>query len=202
MDSSNTNPSNLSSDSSEGNEQEFRSYTAWLAALAFLLGFLLTLLGWKYQNPGVSVFDTHCAIILLLILNVCTCTISLAMIIVLPTSNKTHLSFFKNVFLFSGVFACDLVLLVLIPPLGWFIFSISVSVLVWLLYASHKLILRCCRQTLETMRHSTSKAFHSLCDWFPQSFQSVWRAHPQASTGPSMPTHNMEKHVFGSTNDV
>ncbi|KAK4592973.1 hypothetical protein RGQ29_017207 [Quercus rubra] len=111
------------------NEQEFRSYTAWLAAFAFLLGFLLTLLGLKYQNPGVSVFDTHRAIILLLILNVCTCTISLAMIIVLPTSNKTHLSFFKNVFLFSGVFACDLVLLVLIPPLGWFIFIISTSVL-------------------------------------------------------------------------
>nr|XP_023911689.1 uncharacterized protein LOC112023299 isoform X2 [Quercus suber]POF11267.1 hypothetical protein CFP56_63448 [Quercus suber] len=130
MDSSNTNPSNLSS---EGNEQEFRSYIAWLAAFSFLLGFLLTLLGWKYQNPGVSVFDTHRAIISLLILN-------------------------------TG---------------------------------------RCCRQTLETMWHSTSKAFYSLCEWFPQSFQSVWRAHSQASTGPSIPTPNMkEKHVFGLANDV
>ncbi|KAL4610460.1 hypothetical protein ACB092_08G051700 [Castanea dentata] len=112
------------------------------------------------------------------------------MIIALPTSNKTHLSFFKNVFLFSGVFACDLVLLVLIPPLGWFIFIISASVLVWLFYGSNKQILQCCRQTLETMRHSTSKAFHNLCEWFPQSFQSVWRAHSQPSTGPSMPTPN------------
>ena len=148
-------------------------------------------------------FDTHRAIILLVILNVCTCTISLATIIVLPTSNKTHLSFFKNVFLFSGIFACDLVLLVLIPPLGWLIFIISTSVLVWLLYGSHNQILQCCRQTLKTIWHSTSMAFHSLCEWFSQSFHSVWRAHSQASTGPSMPTPNMkEKHVFGLTNDV
>ena len=47
------------------------------------------------------------------------------------------------------------------------------------------------------------EAIHGLCDWFRQSFQSVWTAPSQASTESSMPIPNMtEKHVVGSENNV
>ncbi|KAL0007777.1 hypothetical protein SO802_009279 [Lithocarpus litseifolius] len=35
----------------DGNEQELHSYTKWLAVFGFMLGSLLTFLGWKYQGP-------------------------------------------------------------------------------------------------------------------------------------------------------
>ncbi|KAK4592977.1 hypothetical protein RGQ29_017209 [Quercus rubra] len=114
-----------------------------------------------------------------------------------------HLPFFKGVFLISGVLAYDLILLMFAPPFGWFIFTICASVMVLLLYRSRREILQCCQEILEPMWHSTSEAFHSLCDWFRQNFQSIWTAPSQASNGSSMPTPNMkEKHVLGSVNNV
>ena len=151
----------------------------WLAAFSFMLGFLLTLLGWKYQNSSVSLFHTHGAIMLLLIIDVCTFTIALAMTI-LPTANRTHLSLFKNVCLISGAFACNLLLLILVPLFGWFIFTIFLFVLVWLLYGLYNQILQCCKKILEPMWHSISEAFHSLCDRFRDIFQSIWQTPSQA----------------------
>nr|POE96736.1 hypothetical protein CFP56_43462 [Quercus suber] len=186
----------------EGNEQELHSYTKWLAVFGVLFGPLLTILGLKYQSPDVSLFDIHGALMLLLIIDVCIFTISMA-VTILPTFNRTHLPFFKGVFLISGVFAYDLILLMLVPPFGWFIFTICASVMVLLLYCSRKHILGRCQEILEPMWHSTSEAFHSLYDWFRQSFQSVWMAPSQASTESSMPIPNMtEKHVVGSVNNV
>ena len=150
---------------------------------------------------------------------------------ILPTFNRTHLPFFKGVFLISGVFACDLILLMLVPPFGWFICTICASVMVLLLYRSRKQILQLCQEILEPMWHSTFEAFYSSCDWFQQSFQSVRRCHEilepmwhstsesfhnlrnwlrqsfpsicTASNGSSMPTSNMkEKHVVESINNV
>uniref|UniRef100_A0A7N2LEF4 Uncharacterized protein n=1 Tax=Quercus lobata TaxID=97700 RepID=A0A7N2LEF4_QUELO len=64
-------------------------------------------------------------------------------------------------------------------------------------------ILQRCQEILEPMWHSTFETFHGLCDWFQQSFQSIWTAPSQASNGSSMPTPNMkEKHVLGSENNV
>ena len=104
---------------------------------------------------------------LLLIIDVCILTISMAVtIVILPNFDKTHLPFFKGVFLISGIFAYDLILLMLVPPFGWFIFTICTSVVVLLLYRSHEQILRRCQETLEPMWHSTSKPFLSLRDWF------------------------------------
>ena len=195
------------------NEQELHSYTKWLAVFGFMLGPLLTSLGWKYQSPDVSLFDIHGAIMLLLIVDVCIFTISMAMTIP-PNFNRIHLPIFKGVFLIFGVFACYLILLMLAPPFGWFIFTTCASIMVLLLYQSYREILLHCQEILEPMWHSTSKAFHglcdwfqqnfnSLCDWFRQSFQSIWTAPSQASNGSSMPTPNMrEKHVLGSVNNV
>ena len=154
------------------NEQEFHSYAKWLAVFGVLFGPLLTILGWKYQSPDVSLFDTHGALMLLLIIDVCIFTISMALTI-LPTFNRTHLPFFKGVFLISGVFACDLILLMLVPPFGWFICTICASVMVLLLYRSRRQILKLCQEIIESLWHSTSEALHGLCDWFQQSFQSI-----------------------------
>ena len=139
---------------------------------------------------------------LLLIIDVCILTISMA-VTILPTFNRTHLPFFKGVFLISGVFAYDLILLMLVPPFGWFIFTICASVMALLLYRSRRQILGRCQEILESVWHSISEAIHGLCDWFRQSFQSVWTAPSQASTESSMPIPNMtEKHVVGSENNV
>nr|POE96738.1 hypothetical protein CFP56_43464 [Quercus suber] len=51
------------------NEQELHSYTKWLAVFGILFGPLLTILGWKYQSPNVSLFDTHGVLMLLLIID-------------------------------------------------------------------------------------------------------------------------------------
>ena len=142
------------------------------AVLGVLFGPLLTILGWKYQSPDVSLFDTHGALMLLLIIDVCIFTISMA-VTILPTFNRTHLPFFKGVFLISGVFASDLILLMLVPPLGWFIGTICAFAILLLLNRSRKQILELCQEILESMWHSTSKALHRLCDWFRQSFQSI-----------------------------
>ena len=92
---------------------------------------------------------------------------------ILPTFNRTHLPFFKGVFLISGAFACDLILLMLVPLFGWFICTICAYVMVLLLYRSREQILQLYQEILESMWYSTSEAFHSLCDWFRQSFQSI-----------------------------
>ena len=94
---------------------------------------------------------------------------------ILPTFNRTHLPFFKGVFLISGVFAYDLILLMLVPPFGWFVFTICASVMALLLYRSRRQILRCCQEIIESVWHSTSEAIHCLCDWFRQSLQLVQR---------------------------
>ena len=89
-------------------------------------------------------------------------------------------------------------LFMLVHPFGWFIFTICAFVLVLLLYCSHKQILQCCQESLQPMWHSTSEAFHSLCDWVGHSFQSVWTTASRASIASSMRTPN----VVGPINNV
>ena len=77
-------------------EPELRFFTALLALFGFLFSFLLTLLGLKYQSSGAALFHEHGAIMLLLTIDVCTCTIALATAM-LQTSNPRYLPFFKSV---------------------------------------------------------------------------------------------------------
>ncbi|KAK4598303.1 hypothetical protein RGQ29_015678 [Quercus rubra] len=141
------------------NEGVLHFFTGFFAAFSLLFGFLLTLVGLKYQNPSVSIFHTHGAIMLFLIIDVLTCFIALVMI-VLQISNQRYLTFFKNVCLVSGAFACDLLLLILVPPFGWFIFAVCVSILVWLLYGSYQVILERFQEILRLVSESASQAFH------------------------------------------
>ena len=50
-------------------EQEIRSITALLALFGFILGFLLTLVGFKYTSSGAALFHKHHAIMLGLIID-------------------------------------------------------------------------------------------------------------------------------------
>ena len=157
------------------NERELHFFTWFLEAFGPLFGFLLTLLGWKYQS--VSIFQTHGATIILLIISVCICILALVGT-TLPASNQSCRHFFKAVCLVSGAFACDLLLLVIVPPFGWFIFVVCVSILIWLLYGSYSQILQCCQEILLSVSNYASweslnfrdwcwvgpvKAFHSYC---------------------------------------
>ena len=45
-------------------EQEIRSITALLALFGFILGFLLTLVGFKYPSSGAALFHKYHAIML------------------------------------------------------------------------------------------------------------------------------------------
>ena len=158
----------------------------------------------KYQGSGATLFHTHNVIIVLLVIDVCTCTIGLATVI-LTTFNTKYLYFLKSVSLISGAFACDLLLLILVPPFGWFIFTICVSILACLLYGSYQEILKCCQEIQSSISHSTSQAFEVLCNRFQQNslFQSIWRTPSQAFNGSPMLTPNMpEQEGVGLALDV
>ena len=151
-------------------EPELRFFTALLALFGFLFSFLLTLLGLKYQSSGAALFHEHGAIMLLLTIDVCTCTIALATAM-LQTSNPRYLPFFKSVCLISGAFASDLLLLILVPPYGWFVFVVCVFILIYLVYGSYEQILNCSQEFLGSISNCTSHAIHILCNWFRENLQ-------------------------------
>ena len=178
-------------------ETELRFFTQLLPLFGTFFGFLLTLIGLKYQSSGATLFHEHGTILLLIIIDVFTCIVALAVTILSATNTSYHL-FFKSVCLISGAFACDLLLLVLYPPFGWFIFTICVLVLIYLLHSSYQQILKCCKEILQSISHYTFNAFHILCNWFKQNFpsQSIRRAPSQAFDGSPMLTPNItEKQV-------
>ena len=171
-----------------------------IALFGFFFGFLLTLVGLKYQGSCATLFHAHSAIMVLLIIDVCSCTIALAMV-TLTTFNTSYLPFLKSVSLISGAFACDLLILIIVPPFGWFIFTIWVFILVCLLYGKYQHILQCCQGILQSISHSTSDAFDVSCNWFQQNFlsQSIRRLASQASHGSPMLTPNvLEQQGVGS----
>jgi hypothetical protein len=171
---------------------EVHLFTGLIALFGFFFGFLLTLVGLKYQSSGAALFHAHSAIMVLLIIDVCTCTIALAAVI-LTTFNPSYLPFLKSVSLISGAFACDLLILIIVPPFGWFIFTIWVFVLVSLLYGKYQHILQRCQGILRSISHSTSNAFNILCNWFQPNFlsQSVRQIPSEASNGSPMLNPNM-----------
>ena len=151
-------------------EPELRFFTALLALFGFLFSFLLTLLGLKHQSSGAALFHEHGTIMLLLTIDVCTCTIALAAAM-LQTSNPRYIPFFKSVCLISGAFASDLLLLILFPPFGWFVFIIFVFILICLVYGSYEQILNCSQEFLGSISSCTSHCIHILCNWFQENFQ-------------------------------
>lgn len=95
--------------------------------------------------------------------------------------NTSYLPIVKLVWLISGAFACDLLLLILVPPFGWSILILCVLISVRLIYKSHQEIVQCFQQIFQRIKHSTSEAFNILCGWFQNNFQSPCR--PAESCG-------------------
>ncbi|KAK4580925.1 hypothetical protein RGQ29_024545 [Quercus rubra] len=144
-----------------GGQQELGSSTRVHTAFGFLILSLLSLLQVKYQNFG-NPYQTHGATMLLFILAVLVYTIALAGISQL-TSNTSYLPLLRCVCFIFGAFACDLLLLILVPPFGWFILILCVCMSVRLLCDSHRQILECFQQIYQLINQSTSKAFNILC---------------------------------------
>ena len=152
-------------------EPELRLFAALLALFGFLFSFLLALLRLKYQSSGSALFHEHGAIMLLLTIDICTCTIALAAVM-LQTSNPRYIPFFKSVCLISGAFASDLLLLILVPSFGWFVFIVCVFILIYLVYGSYEQILNCSQEFLGSISNCTSHAIHILCNCSKRIFNS------------------------------
>jgi hypothetical protein len=168
---------------------EVRLFTSLIALFGFFFGFLLTLVRFKYQSSGATLFHAHNAIMVLLIIDVCTCTIAFTAVM-LTNFNVSYLPFLNSVSLISRAFANDLLILIIVPPFGWFIFTIWVFVLVCLLYGKYQHIFQCCQEILRSISHSTFDAFDVLCNWFQQNFlsQSIKQIPSQTSNGSPMLT--------------
>lgn len=136
-------------------EQEDRLFMQLITLLGFFFSFLMTLLGINYQSSSVSLFHEHRAIMLLLIIVVFIGTTASAAVI-LPTSYTSYIPLFKFVCLISGAFSCDLLLLILVPAFGWFIFTICVFCLLCIFYVLYPQLLNYCRAILQSIRQAPS----------------------------------------------
>ena len=139
-------------------EQEFRSFIAWLVLVGFTFSNLLILVRLMYQGSSAAVFHEHNAIMLGLIIDVVTFTTALAAW-VLATSNRNSPLFFKSVCLILGALACDLLLFILNPILGWVILALGASTLVCLLYGFYKQIFESCRENLQSVSNCFRQKF-------------------------------------------
>ena len=162
-------------------EKEIRSITALLALFGFILGFLLTLVGLKYPSSGATLFHKHHAIMLGLMIDLVTFT-TVLVAAMLPITNRNCFHFFQKVCLFFGALACNLLIFILVPILGWVFFTLGVSILVYLLYGSYRMIFKFCQENLK-----------SISNWFRQKFQyqSSSQSSSQASNGSPMLTPNV-----------
>ncbi|KAJ6711275.1 PROTEIN putative-RELATED [Salix purpurea] len=121
------------------------STTAMHAAMTFLNVVLLALLQLKYQNKETSPFEAHGTIILLYIL--ASIIYSTAFIALLLRAHHQPpetpcLATLEHISLLTGALACDLLLLILAPPFGYFLLAFcGVLVLVKALLGSYQQII-------------------------------------------------------------
>ncbi|KAF9660658.1 hypothetical protein SADUNF_SadunfUnG0001800 [Salix dunnii] len=118
--------------------------TAMHAAMSFLNFVLLALLQLKYQNKKNSPFEAYGTIILLYILT--SLVYSTALIALLLRAQQQPetvcLATLEHISLLSGALACDLLLLILSPPFGYFLLAFcGVLILVKALLRSYQQIM-------------------------------------------------------------
>ena len=151
-------------------EPELRFFTQLLPLFVTFFCFLLTLLGLKYQSSRATLFPEHGAIVLLIIIDVFTCTVALA-VMTQSTSNTSYRMFFKSVRSISGDFAYDLLFLILFPPFGCgsSLLQVYLFLYVYFMPLTNKFS-KCCQEILQSISHYTSNACHILCNWFKYNF--------------------------------
>ena len=95
--------------------------------------------------------------------------------------------FFKSVCLILGALACDLLLFILDPILGWVIFGLGASILIYILYGSYKQIFEYCQENLQPVsnwfKHKFQQIFESyqenlqsVSNWFEQRFKLIFKS--------------------------
>ncbi|KAJ6937818.1 hypothetical protein NC652_012190 [Populus alba x Populus x berolinensis] len=119
------------------------STTAMHAAMCFLNFVLLALLQLKYQNNH-SPFEAHGTIILLYIVTSFVYSTALIALLLRPHQllETLFLVTLDYISLLSGALTCDLLLLILLPPFGYFLLALcGALILVKALLRSYQLIL-------------------------------------------------------------
>ena len=157
---------------------------------------LLTLIQVKSQNSR-NPFKTHGAIMSLFILSMLVYVVISAWISKLAP-NTSYLPILKHVHSIFVTFACGLLLVILVPPVGWLMVVTCASMFVKLLCGAHRQILECITQafnklcdwfqnSFQSLCQAGSRAFN-LCGWFQNSLQSLYQAVSRAFNRPLMPT--------------
>ncbi|KAJ6928057.1 hypothetical protein NC651_011918 [Populus alba x Populus x berolinensis] len=120
------------------------STTAMHAAMCFLNFVLLALLQLKYQNNKPSPFEAHGTIILLYIVTSFVYSTALIALLIRPHQplETLFLVTLEYISLLSGALTCDLLLLILVPPFGYFLLALcGALILVKALLRSYQQIL-------------------------------------------------------------
>lgn len=96
-------------------------YIQCSSIIVFLINTSCTLLQVKYQSKDANPFDTHSGVM------VAFFAILLVHAILLVTQIKLHHAIFGKISLLAGVLASVLLLIMLVPPVGW------LSLVVWVI---------------------------------------------------------------------
>ncbi|KAK4848828.1 hypothetical protein QYF36_017877 [Acer negundo] len=116
-------PNNQTNDSGVQSETGHRLNFSiqFYAILVFLINTSCTLLQIKYQTQNVSPFDTHYGVMLTFFVVVHVHAVVLVVEIKLQAHiSSCHAMIMSKISIFSGALASILLLLILVPPFGWF----------------------------------------------------------------------------------
>ena len=107
---------------------------------------------------------------------------TILVVAMLPITNRNCFHFFQKVCLFFAALACNLLIFILVPILGWIFLTLGASILVYLLYGSYIMIFKFCQENLK-----------SISNWFRQKFQYQLSSQlsSQTSNGSPMLTPNV-----------
>ena len=117
----------------------------------------------------------------------CSSDLTTVLAVWVAASNRNSPLFFKSACLILGALACDLLLFILDPILGWVIFGLGASILVYILYGFYKQIFEYCRENLQPVsnwfEHNFQQIFNScrenlqsVSNWFEQRFQQIFKS--------------------------
>ncbi|GMN69475.1 hypothetical protein TIFTF001_038540 [Ficus carica] len=108
-------------------------------AFGFIIGLLLTLVGVKYQGSGTTLFRQNRQIVSLFILTISLYATALVKT-TLASRNDNHQSSnsYPAIFLIIGTFASELLLFILLTPLGWSLLNILALVFLAVQYGCHQ----------------------------------------------------------------
>lgn len=124
----------LSSNRDSENEQRMNFYIQCSSIIVFLINTSCTLLQVKFQSKDANPFDTHYWVM------VAFFAVLLVHAILLATQIKLRHAIFGKISLLAGALASILLLIILVPRMGWFSLVLWVICFVTVAHASHQLL--------------------------------------------------------------